>query len=242
MLLLSLNVTVYAGEISTGDEFPEAQKARERITRDSATENVVPNGAIEATEEEMIEAAKESKTDILENEIMSKATWVYLSNYIIYAQNTVYNCGPACVQAALRNLNGSAPSQSTIEMECGTTITGTRLSNMIKYINTKQSKNKYIAKYEVDSTTMKDCIYRGIVTYKAAPIIGMKFRKSEGWLYDTNAHFMSIYGINRDRTSVSLADPWIGYSEKLSNRSWSYTKSSDMVYKAYNSVNCGLMY
>ena len=90
---------------------------------------------------------------------------------------------------------------------------------------------------------MKNCLYSGVVTYDAPPIIGMAFSSNDGWLYSSGGHFMSVYGAMSDKSEFALADPWIGYSNSgLSGNSWSYSKSATDIFNAYNSVNIGLMY
>ena len=44
-------------------------------------------------------------------------------------------------------------------------------------------------------------------------------------------------------SEFALADPWIGYSNSgLAGNGWSYSKFATDIFKAYNSVNIGLMY
>jgi len=112
----------------------------------------------------------------------------------------------------LRYLNGSAPTQDTIAVGCKTTSTaGTYISDMVTYINSMQSKNRYTSKYQANSTNMSSYLYSGIVSYGAPPIIGMAFSSSNGWLYSSGGHFMSVYGAKSDKSEFALADPWIGY-------------------------------
>ena len=62
-------------------------------------------------------------------------------------------------------------------------------------------------------------------------------------LYSSDGHFMSVYGAKSDKSEFALADPWIGYSNSgLAGNGWSYSKSATDIFKAYNSVNIGLMY
>ena len=54
---------------------------------------------------------------------------------------------------------------------------------------------------------------------------------------------MSVYGAKSDKSEFALADPWIGYSNSgLAGNGWSYSKFATDIFKAYNSVNIGLMY
>ena len=81
-----------------------------------------------------------------------------------------------------------------------------------------------------------------IVYLDAPPIIGLSFTEEDGWLYETDGHYMSVYGVNSDKSEFALADPWIGYSGSgLNNKPWSYAMDSSIIYKAYNSSSIGLM-
>lgn len=88
------------------------------------------------------------------------------------------------------------------------------------------------------------CFFRFIHSKKkksACP--RQKFSSSNGWLYSSGGHFMSVYGAKSDKSEFALADPWIGYSNSgLAGNGWSYSKSATDIFKAYNSVNIGLMY
>lgn len=243
IMLFSFNTVVFAGENNASDDFVEAKTVYVGIeTRSIDTTTSV--GALPATIEDIAESNRmQDKPVITEPTVMPRATWTYLSDYYVYNQTTSYNCGPAAVQAALRYLNGSTPTQADIAEGCKTTTNGTYLSDMLTYINDEQSENTYISKYQATSAKMKDYLYSGVVTYDAPPIIGMAFSSSDGWLYSSGGHFMSVYGATSDKSSFALADPWIGYSNSgLTDKPWSYSKSATDIFNAYNSVNLGLMY
>lgn len=244
-MLFSINTVAYASEVASGDEFVEATPIYVDVETRLMETFTSPAGALPATTTD-IEASNNMEDKIVAsaNEDLTRAaTWTYLSNYLVYNQTTSYNCGPASVQAALKYINGNTPTQAKIAEGCKTTTSGTYLSNMLTYINGQQSANKYVSKYNANSDTMKSCLYSGVVTYNAAPVIGMAFSSNDGWLYSSGGHFMSVYGATSDKSKFALADPWIGYSGSgLSNNSWSYSKSATDIYDAYSSVNIGLMY
>ena len=245
VMLLSFSAVVFASESSKNDGFREAGTVYVGVETRSADSANIPLGARSATAKDIAESnALPNKPVVSEFIVTPRASWTYLSGYFVYNQTTSYNCGPAAVQAALRYLNGSAPTQDTIAVGCKTTSTaGTYISDMVTYINSMQSKNRYTFKYQANSTNMSSYLYSGIVSYGAPPIIGMAFSSSNGWLYSSGGHFMSVYGAKSDKSEFALADPWIGYSNSgLAGNGWSYSKSATDIFKAYNSVNIGLMY
>lgn len=255
LLLMSLTVTMllststisFAGEKFSDKSYVEAKTVyvgvESRPLSLSSDSLSAPKGALPARPNDK-SGAKSKQADIL-NESLSlraAASWNYLSGYTVYNQKTSYNCGPATVQAALNYL-GYNPDQSEIAKGCKTTTNGSYIADMVSYINRQQSKYKYTGRYNESSSGMSQILYSGIANAKAAPIIGLTFSSSDGWLYSTNGHFMSVYGAKSDRSSFALADPWIGYSGSgLNGQSWTYTKSTSTIYKAYNKVNIGLMY
>lgn len=244
VMLFSLSTVAFASESKESDSFQEAGTVYVEVETRSVDSAATPSGALPATAEDIAESnLLQDKPVNSESTVMPRASWTYLSGYLVYNQTTSYNCGPAAVQAALRYLNGSTPTQATIAEGCGTTTSGTYLADMLTYINDEQNENTYISKYQANSTNMKNYLYSGVVTYDAPPIIGMAFSENDGWLYSSGGHFMSVYGAMSDKSKFALADPWIGYSNSgLSDNSWSYSKSATDIFNAYNSVNIGLMY
>lgn len=244
IMLFSFSAVAFASESGENGGFQEAGTVYVGVETRSVDSANAPSGARPATAEDIAESnALLDKPVVSESTVTSRATWTCLSDYLVYSQTTSYNCGPAAVQAALEYLTGSTPTQATIAEGCKTTTAGTYLSDMLTYINSEQSENKYVSKYEADSTNMKTYLYAGIVIYDAPPIIGMAFSSSDGWLYSSGGHFMSVYGTTSDKSTFALADPWIGYSNSgLTDNAWSYSKSATDIFNAYNSVNIGLMY
>ena len=220
-IILSMSIVTFAAETSEDDECPEAGKIYVEVETRAVDTNTMPIGARPARKEDM-EAAEQMnhKLMITSQPVSQRATWTYLPNYYVYNQTTSYNCGPACIQAALKYLTGSAPSQSTVASGCNTTgITGTYIADMVAYINTQQSQNTYESRYNLSSYSMKSALYSGIMTYDAPPIIGMYFYQEDGWDYSSTRHYMSVYGTMSDKSKFALADPWIGYANSgLSDR------------------------
>lgn len=239
------NLSVNASKNFYGS-FKEADTVYVAPTLDMLDNATSPAGALPARAEDMVESSQTVDEYVPEVEnTETRARWVYLDDkYKVYSQANSYYCGPASVQAALAYLNdGDAPSQSSIAKGCETDSSGTYLSDMKTYINSQQSKRKYSTKYGASSSTMEYKLYNDVAFFDAVPVIGLSFSSSDGWLYSTGGHFMTVYGAVTDRSRFALGDPWIGYSGSgLTDYSWTYSKSSSTIYDAYSNENLGLMY
>jgi hypothetical protein len=204
-------------------------------------------GALEAREQDIIASLfQESKKPLFEMTPISPTRdgWYQipnLSNFVYYGQLQYYTCGPACVKMGIKYLSGNAIAESVVASGCNTTTNGTYLYDMKNYINSMQSSNIYTAQYGATKSTMKTCLYNGIVFYVAPPVVGLHESTLTGWPYDLNAHFVVVYSIKDDQSSVKIADPWGGYVSSSSSGKL-YTVSTDMMYTAYSTVNLGLMY
>ena len=66
------------------------------------------------------------------------------SPYAYIAQTTNYTCGLACTQMALKNINGTLPSESVLLSELGTTSSaGTNPNKIPEVLNAHQSRGTY---------------------------------------------------------------------------------------------------
>lgn len=246
LLLVALNsISAFAAQESDKEIVAVPIEVPTDETEASTRSVQGPMGGRPARPEDIALAVEDVEETDDSSDMSAKATWYYLDNtFYVYNQSTYYYCGPAAVQAVLRYINGSASSQATIANGCNTSSeNGTYLSDMITYLNKKQSTNTYKASYSSSSSILKSKIYTDIVTNDIPLIIGLAFSSGDGWLYDTTGHFMSVYGVASDKSSFALADPWIGYSGSgLSSYSSSYTKTASTVYSAYNSGGLGIAY
>ena len=204
-------------------------------------------GALEAREQDILAGVFQTPKKSVDEMVPITPTrdgWYQipnLSNFIYYGQLQSYTCGPASVKMAIKYLSGNAIAESIVASGCNTTTNGTYLSDMKNYINSMQSSNIYSSQYGVSKSTMKTCLYNGIVYYVAPPIVGLHESTLTGWPYDLNMHYVVVYSIKDDQSSVKIADPWGGYVSSSSSGKL-YTVSTDMMYTAYSAVNVGLMY
>lgn len=173
----------------------------------------------------------------------ARTSWTYLPGYTVYSQTNEDNSGPACVQAALKYINGSAPAQSAVALECGTNSNGTLLENMQAYLNGNQSRTLYHFDQDSGTGVFTYRLYMGVAVVDVPPIVGLSFSVSEGWYYTASSHFMSVYGARDDYERFALADPYVGYAQsELPGVGWSYAMSGTQVFNAYDEANMGLIY
>lgn len=163
-------------------------------------------------------------------------TWESLDTFTIYTQLFNYYCGPACVKSTLNYINGSAPSQITIAIGCNTTTSGTYMSDMVEYMNSKQDAVYYIDEYGAAKVDFGNCLYADIAYYGVPSIVGFACRMEDGWQYNSNGHVCCVVAVRSDRGEVILADPFIGY---IGGSEVAYYRTLDKLYAAYSSANCG---
>lgn len=211
------------------------------------------SGAMEATDSQVgywnsLNKESEAKANRSESEVLAAlatdsraSSWILTSRYFYYyGQELGYSCGPACVKMALRNITGTAYSESSIRTGCNTTTAGTYLADMVEYINDMQSHNRYLARYQQTKANMQSNLYSGIVTWDAPPIVGVKETTSTGWRYNLAGHFVTVYAVNSDKTAFLISDPWSGYIGDSANRDLNISVNN--LYTGYNAVDIGYMY
>lgn len=228
--------------LDTDDEFREAETAfgDEETGEGDRAPGFDPSTRKLYTEEQLNRAIALALEEASNG---ARTSWTYLPGYIVYSQANKDNCGPACVQAALKYINGSAPDQSAVAGSCGTNSNGTHLGNMQAYLNGSQSRNEYAFVHQTGIGDMGCKLYRGVAVLDAPPIIGLSFSVSEGWYYTTSRHFMSVYGARSDYERFALADPYVGYAQsQLPGVGWSYAMSGTQVFNAYDEANMGFIY
>ncbi|ERJ82732.1 hypothetical protein HMPREF1987_01329 [Peptostreptococcaceae bacterium oral taxon 113 str. W5053] len=242
-------VMIFSGGKEATEEHMEEAKKQEkmytweqvkRLKEEGYTFEEPPlifSGGREATEEHMEEAKKHRKPELPAGAKALLNRRQNLPFFRYYGQETNHSCGPACIRMALRYLTGTDYGEAEIYNGC---LTGTYLRDMARYINTKQSVNPYVQKYQVSRTEMKNDLSAGINVYNAPPIVGIRELTRNGWPYDLGKHFVTVYGVGDNQSSFSICDPWAGYVGDSSNR-W-YRKSADVLYQAYSLVNLGYMY
>ncbi|MDR2360865.1 MAG: C39 family peptidase [Oscillospiraceae bacterium] len=173
---------------------------------------------------------------------LAEASWIELSPFAYYPQQKNYTCGPASIRMALKWINGTTPSEATVEDGCYTDPSdGTYVVNMVDYINDMQDTNPYVGVYGASKSNMKRDLYECITDYECPPIVGLKECIGTGWPYILPGHFVTIYSVLSDKSYFELCDPWAGYAGDSVYR-W-YEKSANDLYSAYDDAdNIGYMW
>lgn len=129
-------------------------------------------------------------------------------------QERTYWCGPATAQQTLKYHTGSSPSQSTLAAAMGTTTDGTVGSYLIREVNERQSKNRYISiSNGPTSTQLKNAMNFSINSHNSPPIILGSWAKTGNWKYSTGGHFLNASGISSNGTKIQLTDPYSEYAK-----------------------------
>ncbi|MDR2043335.1 MAG: C39 family peptidase [Clostridium sp.] len=127
----------------------------------------------------------------------------------VFTQETAYYCGPATVKQTLTYINGSAPSQSVIEGEIGTTSAGSVLQYMLDYINEEQDENIYVIVHQPSEQAIQTMVYNAVL-HSAPAICRVAFSASfpdGSWKYSTNGHYMNANGYSGYGAEILVTDP-----------------------------------
>ena len=251
LVVLMLTPACFASFTGVDDGFQEAETCYVEAESDTAFSQWEPAELLEdpvvssekVYTEEQLETMRQ--LNLASSSNSTRATWTYLPGYIVYNQTDRYNCGPACIQAALKYINGSTPNQASIASSCGTDSSGTDMGVITRYLNAYQNRNNYYLELWAGSGTLGTILYEGVAVINAPPIIGLSFSSNEGWYYSTSEHVMSVYGARDDWGRFALADPWIGYPNSGlagSGIGWSYAMDLDKIFDAYNNIRIGVIY
>ena len=254
LVFLFANCVASYATVETSYEFPTAGTCYVEPENDAFSAGSGPRGGRAATREQLEAISKLPKEVLTKEQLQRKseftssgqtrANWIWLSGYIVYSQSTEANCGPACIQSALKYLTGSAPAQSVVARACNTTQSGVNMGtyvyDMVVYINSMQTRHTYRQCSYLSQDTFTEFLHTGITAYNAPPIIGMWLDPDDGWAYEASSHFMSVYGAMSDESRFALSDPWIGYAG-ITEVGWSYAMPANIIYDAYNLI-VGMMY
>lgn len=119
-----------------------------------------------------------------------------------------YYCGPATVQQTIKFYKGSAPEQTTLAAQLGTTTAGTDMTKISGVLNANLGYNQYSM---ITIGTESD--WTNKITYALSinkpVVIDIKASPALGWLYRTEGHFLNVSGYNRgvSPSQVKVTDP-----------------------------------
>jgi len=179
--------------------------------------------------------SKEEKQALLEKEVMMRsvaseiennngakgtmASWVSLSSsFLMYQQETSSYCGPACVKSMLMYVNGSSPSQSSID----SSING-NFTQIPSYVNSRQSNCLYSMISYPSQTSLIACIYVDINSYNVPPFLRIQGTTTPSWYYATNGHCIVSKGVYSDYSKVRIGDP---LGDRVAGCPYYYDKSA----------------
>ena len=204
----------------------------------------MPSGAMEATPEEL--AGADPYDPLLAvvaegNGIVPQTLW-YSLGMQYYSQQTSTSCGPACARMVLKYLTGTTYSEATIRNNTNySSSNGTTLRSLINYIEDEQSDHNYKVYYGSSLSYIMDGFLVGIRDESAPPICGLREQTAYGFPYNgSGGHFVVIHQVASDQSAVELYDPWAGYVNDYSNKTYEVTAQN--LYSAYCMVVCGVAF
>ena len=175
----------------------------------------------------------------------TSTAWEYLPGFVVYNQQKSDYCGLACIQTVLRYKYNIVVQQADLEDYCGYVEgRGTTIPRLYDYLYYNHSALQYLmVKDYVGIDLMKDCLSDAIETYDRPAIIGLYCSTENGWLYSLVGHAVTVYGARADQAYYALGDPWIGYiNSGITDIPWTYPKSADDLFEAYDLLDYGLIY
>lgn len=124
-----------------------------------------------------------------------------------YEQKNGYYCGPATTKQTLQYINGKSPTQKVIAEALGTTKAGTDGTQIVVYLNQKQTRVNFMISTNTTKSGIKKRIYHDIAIMDAPPIARLKFTDANVWGYSTQGHFLNISGYSSGMNRVQVTDP-----------------------------------
>lgn len=154
--------------------------------------------------------------------------------FIMYQQADDNYCIPACVQSALKYINGSSPSQETIydDMMPFLVIGGVAFSDIPEYMNEKIDQH-YMIVSSPNKDTMLGCISYDIQTDKIPPFLRIEDSSGSYWQYSTDGHCVLSNAFYSDQSKVQIADPLGGL---VSGVAYYYEKTATQLNNACTTV------
>ena len=130
-------------------------------------------------------------------------------------------CGPACVKSTLMYINGSSPSQSSINFSINRDFT--KIPN---YVNNRQSRSPYIYLSEPTQSQLTACIKTSINS-EIPTFLRIADTSTPTWYYNTDGHCVLSNAIYSDNSKIQIADP---LGDRVSGCPYFYEKNASTVY------------
>lgn len=141
--------------------------------------------------------------------------------FTIYQQQTDTYCCPACIESTLMYINGSSPSQSSINSSINMDFT--RITN---YVNNRQSRSPYIYLSSPTQSQLTACIKTSI-NVAIPTFLRIAETSTPIWYYDTDGHCVLSNAIYDDNSKIQIADP---LGERGSGCPYFYEKNASTVH------------
>lgn len=156
-----------------------------------------------------------------------------LPGFVTYDQEQKNYCVPATVYGALRYINGSSPSQSSIAKTLKTNSSGTDFNDdILVYLNNKQTRIPYALCTQTWTEQMASDLKTTMDIYNAVPIFCAY--AMEDWYYTIPGtdpvHAVNVIGSTSDGRQFKISDPYSG--KYMSNVPSQYTMNATDMCKA----------
>lgn len=251
IMVSSMSIVSLAKTDSGVEGFVHAKQIYVEVEKDAGDLNRLASGgtsgiysSTQVIREDLIRQLQ-NKVYISPRRSTTSTAWEYLPGFVVYNQQKSDYCGLACVQTALRYVYGTVVQQADLEVGCGyVEDEGTTVPGLYDYFYRDHPALQYLmVKDYVGIDLMKDCLSDAIETYDRPAIIGLYCSTENGWLYTLLGHAVTVYGARADQAYYALGDPWIGYiNSGITDRPWTYPKSADDLFEAYDLLDYGLIY
>ena len=141
--------------------------------------------------------------------------------FTMYQQETDTYCGSACVKSLLMYVNGSSPTQSSINSSINNSFTA-----IPNYVNSRQSNCQYLLVTSPTQANLQTCVYMDITNDEVPTFLRLNGTSSPSWYYATNGHCVLSNAIYSDKSIIQIADPLGG---RVSGCLYFYEKSASTV-------------
>lgn len=136
-----------------------------------------------------------------------------LPGFVTYDQEQKNYCVPATVYGALRYINGSSPSQSSIAGTLGTTSAGTDFDeDVLVYLGKHQTRTSYALATGGWKELTASQLKTSLDVYKAVPLFCAQVTTRNEWQYDLPSnHVVNIIGSTGDGEEFMISDPYAAW-------------------------------
>lgn len=162
-----------------------------------------------------------------------------LPGFTTYAQEKRNYCVPASVYGALRYINNSSPSQSSIADTLKISGQGTKFDDdILVYLGKKQTRNPYaLAQGGWKELTVSQ-LKTTLDSYNAVPLFCANVTRINNWQYDLwgSPHVVNIIGSTSDGEQFMISDPYAYWASMDNNTYIPDQYSIDATHLEYSKI------